>query len=1254
MKAKKEAHYTPLGVLVFTRIVFDTGTSRNKTTSLNGMVDTGAVGANFMDTAEMKRCGLLHLLKEKRGSAKQGVGRLDTIGTITIPNAMTYDGHACGDTTFSVVRDLSLPCILSNDWLRQQEAVLDFTREAVRENRMLTFPKSYMVADVCTDIKSRRSAPRLLTLEGRTPEFDPGDVIYEVSVAELLRTGDQDDEELDDTYDTHASLGDDGSKQAVTDLPEFDELFNRYADVFSKDKEVPPRRGQYDMVVTLIDPNRGCNQRAYRVSPHEARVMREQLKKKLGPRLLCPSDSAYASPILFVKKALKDSDPRMCTDYRVINTNTVKDRYGLPRVSDMIERLAGYQVYSAFDFQSYFWQLRCSADSEQYNAMITPTDGLLQSPCVRQGQCNGAQTAQRVTDAALRGDPLVLPRYETTHVRFEAAEAAYAKHTATTPEGRYTNPLEDLRYCASGYIDDCVVRSRNRTDHLLHLEKFLERMQLLGLKLHRPEFICARSINFLGHRVSGTGTQPLTSRTEAFKTWDAPRSVADVQRFLGSTGFYRSYVPRYAHYASLLTPFTTKAFANAGGWKDDSWKPEHEAAFSYIRDALANAVELAQPDESRPFIICTDGSRVGIGATLHQHDTSTQQLRLVGCYSRATTGPISRWSQIEIELKALEQSCLHWRHLIRGRSDTIAYTDNKALVTGGILIRQQEHARSSRVIRIIWNIQDLNIDLRWHANTAELAQIPDALSRLPQYQEAFTRNMDEWIRSIGREVAHRPETYPSVLAIQTDQPTFMDEVRLAMETMTNEEARDAGYIRDDDGIVRDETQRIVVPDDVGLRKRIVTHYHDHHGHRGVTQTLRAIERTFAIDASMRDLVATHVRDCTTCVRAKSLAIRRRARPSRPLELPRGWWQNIVFDFITDLPESTENGFDRLAVFADQFSKYTILVPCHSTITAEEFAKLFIRWVFPIAGIPEMWHSDNDTVITATTFQLVMEQLGVNTRDGLALPFAKSVQGQAEKLNSVVEELMRVFCTEYEDWAEPHVLSTIQFTINATPSTVTDVSPFVAHQGWTPRAPRELAAPVATEGEITSRMQEVREFVTLNLLERREAATQLGRRGRVQTIFRVGQWVHVADQQGRLQTSWHKKLSDCAVGPFPIVEVLPYDRYRIQLPQSASLRRRDVFDADDLRAAALPDLATEVNDDGVIEIVYTIKEIIGHQHVGRGRNRVLSGVLLDFEGDWPHEWHLVDDIAATAPDLLRAYVQRHRIKLASTTRALLRL
>ena len=119
----------------------------------------------------------------------------------------------------------------------------------------------------------------------------------------------------------------------------------------------------------------------------------------------------------------------------------------------------------------------------------------------------------------------------------------------------------------------------------------------------------------------------------------------------------------------------------------------------------------------------------------------------------------------------------------------------------------------------------------------------------------------------------------------------------------------------------------------------------------------------------------------------------------------------MFDFITDLPESTENGFDRLAVFADQFSKYTILVPCHSTITAEEFAKLFIRWVFPIAGIPEMWHSDNDTVITATTFQLVMEQLGVNTRDGLALPFAKSVQGQAEKLNSVVEELMRVFCTE---------------------------------------------------------------------------------------------------------------------------------------------------------------------------------------------------------------------------------------------------
>ena len=1252
MRTEKESLYTPQGLLVFTRIVFDTGTRHGKV-SIDGMVDTGAVGANFIDSAEVAKCGLTHLIQKRQSTAKQGVGELVTVGSITIPDARLTDGHVCGDLVFTVVKDLSLPCILSNDWLRQQEAVLDFTREATEANQTLTFPKaSFIIADVCTDTETRTSRPRLLTLEGRTPEFDPGDVIYEVSVAELLRAGDQDDEVLDVTHDTYAELGDDDSKHAVADLPEFSLLFDRFADVFSTDREVPPRRGQYDMVVTLIDPNRGCNQRAYRVSPHEARIMREQLKKKLGPRLLVPSDSAYASPILFVKKALKDSDPRMCTDYRVINDNTVKDRYGLPRVSDMIERLAGYQVYSAFDFQSYFWQLRCSADSEQYNAMITPTDGLLQSPCVQQGQCNGAQTAQRVTDAALRGDPLVLPRYEPTHPRYEEAEAAYARHTATTPEGRYVNPLEDLRYCASGYIDDCVIRSHNRTDHLLHLEKFLERIRLLGLKLHRPDFICARSINFLGHRVSGTGTQPLNSRTEAFKTWNTPRSVADVQRFLGSTGFYRAYVPRYSHYASLLTPFTTKAFANAGGWKTDSWKEEHEAAFQYIKDALANAVELAQPDESKPFIICTDGSRVGLGATLHQHDPSTQQLRLVACYSRSTTGPISRWSQIEIELKALEQACLHWRHLIRGRSDTIAYTDNKALVTGGILIRQQEHARSSRVIRIIWNIQDLNIDLRWHANTAELAKIPDALSRLPQYQEAFTRNMDEWIRSIGREVAHRPETYTAVLALHAEQPTFMDEIRIAMETMTNEEVRDAGYIRDDDGIVRDETQRIVVPDNDGLRKRIVTHYHDHHGHRGVTQTLRAIEKTFTVDASMRTLVAKHVRECTTCARAKSLAIRRRARPSRPLELPRGWWQRIVFDFVTDLPESTEEGYDRLAVFADRFSKYTILVPCHSTITAEDFAKLFIRHVFPIAGVPEVWHSDNDTVVTAAMFQLVMEGLGVNAHDGLALPFAKSVQGQAERVNGVTEELMRVFCTSHADWAEPHVLAMVQFTLNNSCSTVTGISPFVAHQGWAPRAPRELAAPATTEGDIVTRMKEVREFVELNLLKRREASARRGQRGRVTTVFRVGQWVYVADTAGRLQTSYHKKLSDRSIGPFPVAEVLPYDRYRIQLPQTASLRSRDVFDSNDLRAADRPDLPTEVNDEGVREIVYPLRAIVDHQYTGRGRNRVLSGVLVEFEGDWPREWHLVDDIAVTARDMLREYVDRHGLRLRASTRALL--
>jgi len=80
------------------------------------------------------------------------------------------------------------------------------------------------------------------------------------------------------------------------------------------------------------------------------------LNELLDAGLIQPSQSPYASPVLFVKKP--DGSLRFCIDYRMLNSITKKDRYPLPRAEDLIDRLHGARYFTSFDLCSGYWQVR--------------------------------------------------------------------------------------------------------------------------------------------------------------------------------------------------------------------------------------------------------------------------------------------------------------------------------------------------------------------------------------------------------------------------------------------------------------------------------------------------------------------------------------------------------------------------------------------------------------------------------------------------------------------------------------------------------------------------------------------------------------------------------------------------------------------------------------------------------------------------------------------------------------------------------
>ncbi len=87
----------------------------------------------------------------------------------------------------------------------------------------------------------------------------------------------------------------------------------------------------------------------YPLDSNELAELKKAVDELLDTGRIVHSSSPYGAPILFAKK--KDGRLRMCIDYRALNNNTVLDRYPLPRIDDLLQRLDGAQVFSKLDLR---------------------------------------------------------------------------------------------------------------------------------------------------------------------------------------------------------------------------------------------------------------------------------------------------------------------------------------------------------------------------------------------------------------------------------------------------------------------------------------------------------------------------------------------------------------------------------------------------------------------------------------------------------------------------------------------------------------------------------------------------------------------------------------------------------------------------------------------------------------------------------------------------------------------------------------
>ncbi|KAJ9532067.1 hypothetical protein QJQ45_003771 [Haematococcus lacustris] len=192
-------------------------------------------------------------------------------------------------------------------------------------------------------------------------------------------------------------------------------LINEYHTIFSEElRGLPPTR-KVAHTIPLEPGAKPPFRPMYRMSPAELQEVERQIKELLAHDLIEPSSSPFGAPVLFVTKA--DGSLRMCIDYRALNKVTVKNKYPLPRIDQLLDRLHGATVFSSLDLQSGYHQIRTQPEDVPKSAFRTPY-GHYQFKVLSFGLTNAPATFQAVMNDIFRDylndfvvQPLPVPEY---------------------------------------------------------------------------------------------------------------------------------------------------------------------------------------------------------------------------------------------------------------------------------------------------------------------------------------------------------------------------------------------------------------------------------------------------------------------------------------------------------------------------------------------------------------------------------------------------------------------------------------------------------------------------------------------------------------------------------------------------------------------------------------------------------------------------------------------------------------------------
>ena len=695
------------------------------------------------------------------------------------------------------------------------------------------------------------------------------------------------------------------------------------------------------------------------------------------------------------------------------------------------------------------------------------------------------------------------------------------------------------------YLNDILIYSESEEDHKKHVKQVLHCLwdSRLFIKLEKCIFH-ASQVKYLRYIISPQGISMNLTWVDTVRDWSTPRSVKDVQSFLGFCNFYHRFIKEYSEVVHALTELIKKTVPFC-------WNEDAALSFQTLKTAFLKASFLTQFNPEELIFIETDASNYAVSDILSQRSTDTHW-HSVTFFSHKLQPAERNYDTSDQELLVIVTSFRAWRHYLKGAKHPIqVLTDHHNLryfLGFKPLTQRQAHWAEF--------LSGFNFSIEYQADFKNPA---DALSWWADYQ--LTGLNDYTL------VPFFKLTALSLCQTELSEVKNLNEDALLSHTIVNDichSLRMHGF-KEAEEMSHDMRwkerllylgDQLYIPDNDALQLWILWAFHDSStaDHLERDKTLTSLHQWFHW-SGMTSLIMQYVKSCNLCERIK-LTKHLLYRELFPLPASGSSWTHIIIDFITDLSKSTDlidsQQYDAVLIIMNCFSKMMHYILMMKDIDSVQFTWLLLCEVIRFHHVSMIIISDWGTLFRSEFWMTLLRLLG--TDHWLFTAFHSQTDGQTEWQNQTLKHYLHCYVNYLQDdWVQQlplaeHVYNSVIHSVTRVSLFFTCMScesvPFQLH-------PLQLRKISLAAAEMTKEICRLQKQLVTQISEAQDQQVKYYDLGHTWQIFTEGDKVWL--KEVHLHTDRpSKKLDHHHLGPFSIHKKINDQVYRLDLSDTMKI------------------------------------------------------------------------------------------------------